>query len=198
MWPILVIASLILAQLLKMPVSHMLFTFVLILPLGTALHLLCAYFFIRTAVRVETDTVEKHTPVQFTAVFGNDCILPFPFVEAELLLPDARGAGCVPKLFVLPLSPLTGAQIERSVEFGFRGEYSIGIRSLYVYDCFRTFRMRIPCTQMCSIFVLPRRVNLPDRQKFSISELDTQHVIRASGQDNTELADPEDAEEETV
>ncbi|MBE6611790.1 MAG: DUF58 domain-containing protein [Ruminococcaceae bacterium] len=189
LWPVLVFAALLFAQSLKMAVSYMVFIFVLLMPIGTILQLLAALLFIRTSVRTETDTVEKLSPTGFSAIVSNDCILPFPLVEAELLLPDERGISCAGKTFTLSIAPLSGCVIDRSVSFSFRGEYRVGIRSVTVCDCFHAVMLRIPCEKYTELFVLPRRFELPPRPHSAESELDTQRVMRAKGSDNTELSD---------
>ena len=189
LWPILLIAALFLAQSLKMAVSHMVFVFVLQMPIGAILQLILARQFLRISVRTDTDTVEKRDPIAFSAIVSNDCILPFPFVEAELMLPDEKGIGCAPRSFVLTLAPMSACTVERTLRFTFRGEYRVGIRAIRVCDCFRTIELRIPCDCFREIFVLPRRFELPPRPHTAESELDTQRVMRARGTDNTELSD---------
>ncbi len=189
LWPILLFAALLFAQSLKMAVSHMVFVFVLLMPIGAIVQPLLAIVFIRTSARIEKTTVEKHTPVQFNAIVSNSSILPFPFIEAELSLPDDRGIGCTSKRFILSLAPFAGCSIDRSLEFSFRGEYRVGIRAISVCDYFRTVKIAIPCDRYCDLFVLPRRFELPPRPNAYESELETQHVMRAIGSDNTELSD---------
>lgn len=59
--PVLIIAALIFAQSLKLPVSYMVFIFTLLFPIMPAIHLIFAALFIRTSVRVQVDTAEKNT-----------------------------------------------------------------------------------------------------------------------------------------
>ncbi|MBQ8510183.1 MAG: DUF58 domain-containing protein [Clostridia bacterium] len=188
-YPILLLSALLFAQALKMSVSYMVFLFVLLLPLTIILQLLCARHFINVAVRCDSETAEKGQPLTMTAIFSNACILPFAFVEAELLVSDERGARTVPRRYTLALAPCTGCEINQTVRFAFRGEYLVGIRCLYVYDCFRTIRIRVDAESYASLFVLPRRITFAPRPIAAESELNTQTVIRAIGSDNTELSD---------
>lgn len=188
-WAILVFLSLLFAQSLKMAVSHMIFLFVLLMPIGAIVQLVMACRFLQTAVRTEESTVEKRTPVGFSAIISNACIIPFPYVEAELMLPDEKGIGCAVKSFAMSLAPLSGCTVSRELSFSFRGEYSVGIKAISVCDCFRIIRLRIPCECCTELFVLPRKFELDPRPHTSDSELDTQQIIRQKGSDNTELSD---------
>ncbi len=191
-WLILIFATLLFAQSLKLPVSNMLFRFTLVMPIGALIQPVLAAIFIRTSVNLEKVTVEKHTPIELKAIISSSCILPFPFIEAELYIPDERGISCTSKSFILSLPPLGAYSINRSVEFSFRGEYCVGIKSISVCDFFRTVKITIPCERYENIFVLPRRFELAPRQTTQDSMLEREHVIRAKGSDNTELSDIRD------
>lgn len=188
-YPILIIASLIFAQALKMPVSYMIFIFVLLLPVGIAAQLILAACFIHTSVRASSEAVEKRTSVSVFCIISNSCPLPFPFIEAELLTPDERGARCVPGRVGFSLAPLSGCELQRSAEFAFRGEYGVGLSRLWVYDCFRMVKLRLKCENYAKILVYPRRYELPPKPLSGESERTAQITIRQRGSDNTELSD---------
>ncbi len=189
-YPILLAAALVFAQSLKLPVSYMVFLFVLILPLGVVVQLVLARIFLCASVRTEADTVEKNTPLAFSVLLSNDSLFPFPFVEAELLLPDGETAvRCGERRFALSLPPKNGCEIRRSARFSFRGEYDVGVKCLYVYDLFRVVRMRVKLERYETVFVMPRRLTLPPRPLSAESDLNTQTVIRQRGSDNTESSD---------
>jgi hypothetical protein len=188
-YPPLVIAALIFAQALKMPLSYMIFIFVLITPLGAAFQLILGALYIRTSARAESDSIEKRTPVSFSVITSNECIFPFPFIEAELLVPDERGAKCISKRVGFSLAPFSGCEIKRTAEFAFRGVYSVGLKQLWLYDSFRIVKMRLKRENYADIFVLPRRYELPPKDLSSESDRNTQNVTRLRGSDNTESSD---------
>ncbi|MCI8387541.1 MAG: DUF58 domain-containing protein [Clostridiales bacterium] len=189
MYPVIVIAALFLAQSLKLPISNMVFLFVLLLPLGTALQLIAAALAIHISVNTDSEAVQKRTPVSVSFIISNSCPLPFPFIEAEMLLPDERGAKCVPNHVGFTLIPLSGCEIRRAAKFAFRGVYSVGLTRLCIYDCFRMVKLNLNFNRYSDIFVIPRRYELPPKPLSSESEQSTQTVVRQSGQDNTELSD---------
>ena len=187
--PALILASLVFAQALKMPISYMTFIFTLLIPLIPAAQLILAKLSLRTAVRVSSETVEKHSLFTFTSIISNNSPIPFPFVEAELLVPDKRGARCERRTALFTLAPLDGCELKRTAEFSFRGEYEVGLSRIFVYDCFRMARLTINCGQAAKIFVLPRRFELPPKTGLSESDITTRTVLRTKGSDNTEASD---------
>ena len=64
-YPVLLVVTLIFAQTLKQPVSHMIFVFVLLMPIGIALQFIAAVLSIRVSVRCGAETAEKNTPVSY-------------------------------------------------------------------------------------------------------------------------------------
>lgn len=187
--PVFIVVTLFFAQSLRMSVSYMIFIFALIFPVIPAFQLVCARLFLRTSVRVSSDMVEKNTEFSFTSLISNNSVLPFPFIEAELLVPDGRGARCVGVKKLLTLAPLDGCEIKRTAEFAFRGEYEVGLSRIFVYDCFRMARLSIDCEHMARVMVLPRRFELTAKNAASESDITTRTVLRTKGSDNTESSD---------
>lgn len=187
--PVLIIAALIFAQSLKLPVSYMVFIFTLLFPIMPAIHLIFAALFIRTSVRVQVDTAEKNTPFDFVSLISNNSLIPFSFVEAELLLPDKMGAKCVPHNTIFTLAPFDGVEIRKSAEFAFRGEYKIGLSKIIVSDPFRMAKISIVCEHTASVTVLPRRFELPPKEAAAESDQTIRTAMRAKGSDVTEAAD---------
>lgn len=167
----------------------MIFVFVSLLPLITVIQLVMAAISVKADFGVSCLIPQKRTPVIINAVIRNKCILPMPFAEAILILPDKYGEKCEETRFIFTLLPFSSRQIERSIEFAFRGEWNIGIKCIYVYDFFRAVRIRLPVNCSADVFVMPRNLTLDSsRRPHTDSGLsgETRHF---SGSDNTE---PED------
>ena len=94
LYPLFLLLSLIFAQLLRRPVSHMLFVFVLLLPTASILWLIAARICISTALRATGTTVSKHATVRLYASVSNRYQLPFAFVTGSMSLPIRRGMRC--------------------------------------------------------------------------------------------------------
>lgn len=188
-YPVLLVVTLIFAQTLKQPVSHMIFVFVLLMPIGIALQFIAAVLSIRVSVRCGAETAEKNTPVSYRFITSNDGPVPFPFIEALLTVPDERGARCTEESVGLSLAPLSGCEVEREAEFAFRGVYEIGLSDMWVYDFFRMARIRLDNRFVTRLFVMPRRFELPPQSGFSDSENVTDTSVTRTGNDDTEPTD---------
>lgn len=191
-FPLLIFAALFLAQSLKLPLSYMTFVFTLTLPFISIIYLLFSVIFIRTSVKVSKTTVEKNTHFDFVSLISNNSILPFPFIEATVCLPDKTGAKCTPHSFLLCLAPFDYFEIRRPAEFAFRGEYEIGLSEISVYDPFRTVKLSLPCRHKAHITVLPRRLELSPKNNLSESELTNITKPKLGGNDTTETSDIRD------
>ncbi len=188
LYPLFFVLSLIFAQLLRRPVSHMLFVFVLLLPIASILWLIAARICIRTAFRPSETTVGKHSTVRFYASVTNICPLPFAFVTARMSLPDKRGVRCEAKDITLSLLPFCTCRMEEIAEFAYRGKYHVGIECLYVYDLFHAICIRIPCHSSADICVLARRLELPRRTDSRVSP-DGTRTVGGFGGDGVDTAD---------
>ncbi len=159
-YPILLFAALIFAQLDKTSLSHTIFLFVLILPAITAIYLIAARLCIRTALRVSEKTPEKKKFIKVSAVISTLCPIPFPFVEAVVNVPDEKGFHLRDVKYTLSLIPFQKALISHNATFAFRGEYDVRLSHIYVYDLSHSVRIRINVDKRENIFVMPRKLDL--------------------------------------
>ncbi len=159
-YPILLFAALIFAQLDKTSLSHTIFCFVLVLPLISAVYLVTARLCIRTALRVSEKTPEKKKFFKISAVISAFCPIPFPFVEAVMSVPDEKRFRLCDVKYTLSLLPFSKALISHSTAFAFRGEYDVRLSHIYVYDLSRSVRLRINVDKHERIFVMPRKLEL--------------------------------------
>ncbi|MBQ8552325.1 MAG: DUF58 domain-containing protein [Clostridia bacterium] len=188
LYPLFLVLSLIFAQLLRRPVSYMLFVFVLFLPIATVVWLIFARLCIRVVFRPSETTVNKHTTVRFYVCVTNKCPLPFAFVTARMSLPDKRGMRCETKDFTMALLPFCSCRIEEAAEFAFRGAYHVGVECLYVCDLFHAVRIRIPCECGADISVLARRLELP-RHAHIKTMPDGTRIVGGFGGNSADTAD---------
>lgn len=163
-YPILLIAALVFAQVNKTALSHAVFVFVLVLPLGAILYIVAAVACLRTAVRVSETTVEKKAVVSLFANVTNRGPLPLALAEVELMIPGGRISHSDTARVMMTLLPFSGGQIARGVEFPRRGEYDVGISCIYVYDLTRSVKVRVRIGKIQKVFVLPRRLSLPSKE----------------------------------
>ncbi len=187
-YPILLIGALIFAQVNKTALSHMVFVFILILPLGALLQIVVAVLSVRASVRVSKATVEKKAVVSLFVNVTNKGPLPLAFVEAELMLPSERVSCSDTARTMMTLLPFSSSQIARGIEFPRRGEYDVGISCIYVYDLTRSVRVRVNMRKTQKVFVLPRRLSLPPREAYG-EEWTAQASRISQSADSTESFD---------
>ena len=188
-YPLLVIAALMLAQSLKQPVSYMTFIFVLLLPITVAVQFIGAAISIRTAVRVSSETVQKNDPDLVRVIISNSGPIPFPFIEAVVLRQDRYGVRCVPEYVGVSLPPFSGCEISRNMAFAFRGIYYPGLERIWVYDYFRMVRLRLDVHMLSCMCVVPRRLEFRrKRELYDIDEEADANRPRPVGED----AEPND------
>lgn len=143
-------------QILLSKVSALFFWFVLLLPIPLLVWVLAARLCIRATVEPETATVSKMTPCPYRLCIRNSAPLLFPFLEAYASLPQEDSVRCTTRLLRFSLLPLATYCFEDTVSFPFRGTYELGVETVYAYDLFRLFRVRIPVQAQSRVAVLPR------------------------------------------
>ncbi len=170
LYPAILAGALIFAQTYRTALSHTVFVFVLILPLGAIFQIGVAALCVRASVRLSQTTVEKKAVVSLFANVTNKGPLPVAFAEVELMLPGERISHSDASRAVMTLLPFSSGQIARGVEFLRRGEYEVGISHVYVYDFTRSVRFRVKVGKTQTVFVLPRRLSLPSRDAYAEGE----------------------------
>ena len=123
------------------------------------------YVFIgRSAVRAtlfcDTERTEKKSDVNYSLEIKNPSLLPFPFIDADFILPDEAKSSCGDLDCVISLLPFGKFTVKKTIAFKYRGYYVFGIKSVYLYDLLRFFKVRISGENKVSVYVVPRRLDL--------------------------------------
>ena len=183
------ILALIFTQALRSPLSAVLFIFVTIIPYFNLIYV----FIARSALSVSIDNscseTVKLSPVKFNVIVGNTSFLPVPFVEADIIIPNAESVRCMEQRVYLALSSGGMYEISEEVSFSYRGQYNIGVSNIYVQDFFRMFRLRHVEEQYSPIFVLPRRMILDHAAENAASDVNTESMKNVRGIDRAEMSD---------
>lgn len=179
---------LIFTQALRSPLSSVMLLFVTFLP-----YICLAYVFIaRSAlhIRIENSAAEtiKGEPVSFNVIVENEKLIPLPFVEADLLIPNETSVRSVEQRVYLSIAPSSRYEINKTVTFNYRGQYDIGVSNLYCYDFFRFFRLKLEEHQYNPIFVLPRRYVLAVNAENAASDVNTESSKNVRGIDRAEMS----------
>lgn len=157
-------------QTLQSKASNLFFWFVLLIPVVMLIYALSAGGAIRAYSTEEYARVEKLEDVTYDFRIINEFILPYPFVEAVVLLPQKNCVRCSERIMKVSMFPLSSYTVKNTVKFRFRGNYDIGVECLYVYDPFRLFRVRVDVDSIMDVTVLPRKLLLEDSEVDAVSD----------------------------
>lgn len=153
---LLLAVALFFTQALRSKVSALLFWFLLLLPLPMLLSLPMARRGLCVSAEPLTRTLQKGDPCAFALTVRNRTILPFPFLELHISLPQENAVRCKTQVSPLSLSPRASVCLKDTVTFRYRGSYRIAVTELYAYDLLRLFRVRVPVTASSAVSILPR------------------------------------------
>ena len=184
---IIFISALIFTQALRSPLSSLMFVFVWLLPAVSLLYMFTGYAAIKVYSDNTSEQIAKNTPFKFKINICNDIFLPYPFIEADIMLPNDDIVRCIEKRVGINLAPFGYYNFAETIEFKYRGEYNIGISKIYVYDLFRMFRVALDIDVFTSVFVTPRRLILESESKSAASDVNTDSMRNINGIDRNEL-----------
>lgn len=185
-------ASLVFTQALLSKISHIFFWFMLLLPLPLLLYTLVAKQALTVSMLSDSATTEKNLPYTYEFRIDNHSPLAFPFIDAKVSIPQSNSVRCTDRSVRLSMAPLSSYHMKNTVSFRFRGTYDIGVRCFYVYDFFRMFRVRIPISNMTTVYVLPRRLSLDDTLAQAVSDSTVRTVKSPLVVDKLEVSDIRD------
>lgn len=123
----LLVLALVFTQALRSSASAVLFIFLLILPIISFIITLIGKSAVKVYVDSDNTRVEKDTDVSYEIRIINDSFIPYPFVEAHIIVPSESGVRCVEQRMMIPLVPFGVRTVKHSVRFHYRGEYEIGV-----------------------------------------------------------------------
>ncbi len=183
------LASLIFTQALRSTLSNIFFVFTLLLPIIMGIYLLLARATLSVYRVSSSSTVEKNKPYTYQFKLSNSGIFPYPFIEAFMLLPQEDMVRTTERCVWLSMPPVSTYDVKNTVSFHYRGTYEVGVKSFYVYDLFRLFRMRIRFEDYDTVYVVPRCLYIRDsRTRATADESDTMKKVGFS-YDRVEISD---------
>lgn len=186
------VLCLVFTQALQSPLSAVLFLFATILPFFNLAYVFAA----RRAVEIElyssVQEAAKGDPVGYRIRVCNSSLLPLPFLEADILVPNAGSVRCQIRRLYLSAAPRSAYEVSGTVRFSYRGEYDLGVSDIYLYDFFRMFRLRAVLNRLQPVYVLPRRTSLEQLAGSAVSDVNTESQRNARGIDRAEMSDIRD------
>ncbi len=189
---ILFVVSLVFTQALLSKISHIFFWFVFILPWLLLIYVLLSRHALTVGMLSDNATTEKNAPYTYEFRIDNRSPLALPFIEALVSIPQSNSVRCTERFVRLSLAPFTGYCMKNTVRFRYRGTYEIGVKSFYIYDFFRLFRVRVDVENLTTVYVLPRRLTLDDTLAQAISDSTVRTVRSPLVVDKLEVSDIRD------
>lgn len=189
LWVLLFLIGIIFTQALRNQVSYVFMIIVLALPFTELAYVLIGRASVSAAFSCGSLTARKNEPVTISVIVRNNAILPMPFVEARLILPENNSLRSAEIAAAVPLPARGSYRYAKAVSFPYKGEYECGIRDLYVSSLFRFFRMRIKIDKKSSVLVLPGRLDIePIRDRY-VGETSAVSNDPVSGTDSAEITE---------
>ena len=164
------VASFIFTQALHAKASNLLFGFTTFFPLFLLLYALSARFSLNMYMVSDGQTVEKGEPYLYEMRLINQSFLPFPFVEAMMILPQSNSVRSSERAVYLSMAPFCSYTVKKEIRFRFRGTYRIGVNCFYAYDFLRLFYVRVDMRNSVTIPVLPRKLLLEEGLATAVSD----------------------------
>lgn len=149
-------------QMLRSHLSSIFFVFMLIFPFVMLIYVLIAKACLTVYKDADTSTVEKNQAYTYEFKMMNSGILPYPFIDAYMELPQPNSVRTNERIVRLSMPPLKEYCIKNTVCFRFRGTYTIGVKHFCVYDLFRLFRVKIDFDNYDTVYVMPRQLYIRD------------------------------------
>lgn len=161
---------LVFTQILQSKATHLLLWFALLMPFALLAYILTAFGALRAYVVSGPATLEKLEEYTYELKLINEYIIPYPFAEAIVTLPQADSVRCRDRVMKFSMLPHASYVIKHGVKFRYRGAYELGIRCIYAYDLFRIFRVRIDINSTVDVTVTPRRCHIDDSNTDAVSD----------------------------
>lgn len=192
-WYLLILgAALIFTQALDNALSYILFVFLVFMLPVLFLYMLSAKMSLSVYMMSDAATVEKNQNYTYHFRVNNTSIFAYPFVEAQMWLPQSNSVRCTLRKVQLSMAPFSSYDVNNDVRFRFRGTYEIGVKCFYVYDFFRLMRVRVDVENYNQVYVLPRKLNLDEAAAQAISDSVARTVRSPISYDRLEVSDIRD------
>jgi len=191
-WIAVWIFALLFTQLLRSPASNIFFGFVTFLPVASLIYTLISRSALKTYMVSDTAVTEKLAQMEYEFRLINESVLPYPFIDAYLKLPQTNSVKTTERCVRLSMAPMSDYDIDNTVSFRFRGTYEIGVSCLYVYDFFRIIRVKNIVESYTSVYVLPRKLVIDEDAAMTVSDSAQQTKKSPNSYEKLEVSDIRD------
>ena len=187
-WVAIFVVAVIFSQTMPNSISAVFLIVAAALPFIGLLYVFIGRSAVKTMFSCDTSRTEKKSDVNYVLEIVNSSPLPFPFIDAEFILPDEIKSSCDGVDCVISLLPFGKFSASKKIAFKYRGYYVFGIKSVYIYDLLRFFKVRISGENLTSVFVVPRRIDLGFGVEAGVSDAPSDRA-ESTGYDRSEQTD---------
>ena len=188
-WAAVWIAGLIFTQALLSTASHIFFIFISIIPVVCLVYALISRSALKIYMLSDSSVTEKKTPYDYEFRILNETVLPYPFIDAYMKLPQSNSVRTTERCVKLSMSPLSSYTVKSTVQFRFRGTYEIGVCCFYVYDFFRMFRVKVDVNSLSTVYVMPRKLLTEDEKTTTAADSATRTKKAPNSYEKLEVSD---------
>lgn len=188
LYMILLAAALVFTQALRSRASAVLFVFMLILPVLSFILVLVARANVRVEVECGDTRVEKGADVEYRIRIVNSSVIPLPFLEVHLIVPEQDGVRCTEQRMMVSLMPSGATEVKHTVRFHYRGRYEIGVLDMRVKDVLGLFSVALPDSVTQTVVVFPRMLDIAGAKESATTEVPTDLTRRAITSERSEQA----------
>jgi hypothetical protein len=188
-WLFTLFFGLVFTQALHSSMSGLFFVSAMLMPIGALIYILIGLPQLTASASSDDGEVEKYAKTAFTVFVENPLPLPYPFVDVDITVPSDHAVRCESRRLTLSLAPFSLYEMKTPVVFAYRGRYEIGVKSLYVWDMLRIFRIRADIDSEASVFVVPRRITLESAADTGSADVDSDSSKSVIGAERSEMND---------
>ncbi len=188
-WLFALFFGLVFTQALHSSMSGLFFVSAMLLPVGALIYILIGLPQLTASASSDDGEVEKYAKTAFTVYVENPLPLPYPFVDVDITVPSDHAVRCESRRLTLSLAPFALYELKTPVVFSYRGRYEIGVKSLYIWDLLRIFRIRADIDSEASVFVVPRRITLEGAPDTGSADVDSDSSKSVIGAERSEMND---------
>ena len=188
-WLFMLFFGLVFTQALYSSMSGLFFVSAMLIPIGALIYIFIGLPQLTASASSDDGEVEKYVKTAFTVYVENPLPLPYPFVDVDITVPSDHAVRCESRRLTLSLAPFSLYEMKTPVVFSYRGRYEIGVKSIYVWDLLRIFRIRADIDSEAAVFVVPRRITLESAADTGSADVDSDSSKSVIGAERSEMND---------
>lgn len=135
-----------------------------------------------------TVTIHKMAELKGQIIITNASAIPFTQIRIVGLLPDEKGRNISKQRIIMSVLPRTKVKINAGIIFDYRGEYSMRIDYIDLYDIFGIFHRRRKLDKEIKIKVVPRVFDISPVSESSMTSDTNPNPVLITSDDRDELS----------